>query len=218
MTTKPSTADLQRQITENLAATTRLLKESEERHAKYREEDAKRRAAEEKRGAILDARLAKTDKMIKNLGKEVGGIGNERGFSFERAVFNTLMKMDKLGDVRLDDVLFNIISGKKGYQFDIIGVNGKSTLVIEAKVTLSLDGVRTFADERLPIFTKVLPDFDNGKKIIGAMIYERTDPKGEAVAEALSRGLLLYCADNKKHLHPVQTRTDIIENTNPAKK
>ncbi|MGI9338472.1 MAG: hypothetical protein ACR2P4_08190 [Gammaproteobacteria bacterium] len=240
MAKKPATEDLQQQITANLAATTRILKEAAEaqaardtardkaqakRDAARDKAEAERAKAQAERDKLADEShaklkkdLAETGKMVKTLTQESGEAANNRGFSFERAAFVTLSEMKHLCGHLLEDVIFNLASGKKGYQYDMLGINGKYAIVIEAKTKLSAEGVIRFAAERLPVFAKVLPGFAKGKKVIGAMIYQQTDPGGKAVKEALSRGLLVLCADSAKHLTHIKTPADLKERHQPPRK
>ncbi|MGI9338504.1 MAG: hypothetical protein ACR2P4_08355 [Gammaproteobacteria bacterium] len=188
------TAQQQKETAGQQKETDRLLKDDIAAVARLQEETA--------------LQMQETDKKLANVGIEVGGIGNADGVFFEDEVAEVIAETLRIGDIALDVVTPDIRS-MAGNQFDLVGVNGKCVVLIEAKQTLHLRDVVRFAERTMPVFKADYSSQIKRKSVKGALIYRRLGNKERAAREALDRGLILVRAVGKNQLHQIKTMAEV---------
>ncbi len=70
----------------------------------------------------------------------------------------------------------------KGYEFDIIAVNGDVCVVVEVKTTLRPDDITEFL-KKLKHFREWLPEYAGKHRVLGAVAYIRVDSNSDKMAE-----------------------------------
>ena len=140
--------------------------------------------------------------IMKGVSEQWGGFTNTAGEILEKEVFEALDAAKKIGDIRLVEVVPNLCIANR--QYDMLGVNGKTSVLVEVKRSLSVDDVQTFVKKQMKDFPRVFPQFANGGDLVGAMVYHslRND---NAAKEALDAGLILLRAEGKKGLRQIKT-------------
>ena len=170
-------------------------------------------AAEQKqRWAEFDKQRAEDDKrhreQMAESRREIGGVINANGDIFEHDCAEAVGDAMELNGVHLDFVVPNVYRGV--YEFDLVGVNKKSALLIEAKQTLRAADVLRFADVQLPEFKRLCPEYAKGRKVTGALMFRRAPlenrGKIDPVAIALKKKLLVVQVFGKSRMKIV---TDI---------
>ncbi len=82
----------------------------------------------------------------------------------------------------------------KGYEFDIIAVNGDVCVVVEVKTTLRPHDVNEFL-HKLRHFRKWMPEYAGKDRVLGAVAYIRVDSNSDKMAE--KHGLFTIRATGK---------------------
>ena len=167
--------------------------EREAEAAERKAEEAKRKAEDDKRAAEREAereaekkRAARIDEQIEANNKQIGALSD--GTVLEEDIFYALDESRTICDISLDNVEHDVKS-LRGDQFDIVGTNGKYVVVIEIKRTLKPDDAVRFAKKKKPVFEQEFASMIGEKKVLGAMIYRRSNEKARRAA--LDNGLLL---------------------------
>ena len=177
-----------------------------ERVATMRESAAKEEKQRAERNRELDRRIA-------TIGDRLGGLTNAEGDIFEHECYEAVDKAKALGDVHFDFVRANVTNG---YEYDVVGVNKKVVVPMEAKQTLRARDVRKFAKTRLREFPRLLPEYAEGRKVTGAMIFRRapieTLPGGDKedpIEVAMELGLMVVQAFGKNRLEVVTSASKV---------
>ena len=177
-------------------------KEQMEAHEKRMKEE-KQRAKENR----------EVDRRIATIGDRLGGLTNAEGDIFEHECYEAVDKAKALGDVHFDFVRANVTNG---YEYDVVGVNKKVVVPMEAKQTLRARDVRKFAKTRLPEFAGLFPEYAKGRKVTGAMIFRRapieTLPDGDKedhIEVAMELGLMVVQAFGKNRLEVVTNASKV---------
>ena len=165
-------------------------------------------SAESKARAEADNRAAEADKRMSRLDKQPDGFGNIR--------YKELLDTRLLCGIRVDNLHPNLKSEFHFCEFDIVVISADKVVVLEAKRNLTVASVREFVGRQLPLFAKAFPGMAQGKKVLGAMVYERTPPGGKAVRAALNAGLYVLCATSNRQLRQIKSAEDIPERQKPA--
>ncbi|MGI9338295.1 MAG: hypothetical protein ACR2P4_07300 [Gammaproteobacteria bacterium] len=166
--------------------------------------------AEAKNAAKSAKEMADLRRIVRENGKLIGTYIGDEGEMLEQQVAAAIIKKMALGGVCFDEVITNAhVHGKHGDgEFDWIGINGKITMVGETRRTLERGDVRRFFADRMELFKRSRYNHHaKGKEVRGVMIYQTA--KAGAVEEALKLGMMVFRAEGKKTLRPVQTPADI---------
>ncbi len=83
---------------------------------------------------------------------------------------------------------------EKGYEFDIIAVNGDVCVVVEVKTTLRPDDVNDFL-HKLKHFREWMPEYAGKDRVLGAVAYIRVHSNSDKMAE--KNGLFTIRATGK---------------------
>ena len=151
------------------------------------------------RMAWLDQESDRMDRRLKANEEQMGAFSD--GTILEEDVFDTLKESRTICGMPLDYVEHDVKS-LRGDQFDIVGTNGKCMVVIEVKRTLKKADIMWFAKDRLPVFKRAFASDIGKKKVLGVMVYRRSNEKVRRVA--LDNGLLLVHSVGKKKLNQVK--------------
>ena len=144
------------------------------------------------------------DKKMEEIRRDWGNFSGSEGEILEDNVVHAVSEAKEICGIVLDDVKPNLRKRATGLQYDALGVNGKTAVLMEVKRTLGVDDVRNFLDKQMATVTRDYPQYTKDKQLIGAMICQnfRSD---KAVAAALSAGLLLLRAEGDKRLRQIKS-------------
>ena len=182
-----------------------------DKRAKEAKAEADKRAKEA--AAAADKRAAESKEEMAELRRIMGIQPTEEGEMLEYDVAAAIVRDMALGGVKFDEVITNaFVHGKHGEgEFDWIGINGKITMVGETRRTLNRGDVRRFFADRMELFRRAFPHYAKGRKVQGAMIYQKA--KAGAIEEALKLKMKVFRAEDDKTLRPVRTIADIPKRT-----
>jgi len=130
-------------------------------------EDRKEAAARNKE---IAASQKETDRMIKELSRRMGGIDENQGNHAEQYFQNILRGKLTFAGQKYDKMIANMECSKSGVsliEFDIVLVNGKSVAIIEVKNRIHPKFVKELAEERLPKFRELWPEYSKHKIYLG---------------------------------------------------
>ena len=151
--------------------------------AEAAEERKKTEAAQQKTEAGLQElkeAIAHTNKRLDGIGITQGDIAEDL---FGRNVQNALEKRG----IPIDKMLSN--PSASGFEFDLLGVNGSSIILIEVKARLRPKDIYRLVHEQMPSFRKVFPEYKTHKLMGGlaAMAFSKKLEK-----EVASAGLFAF--------------------------
>ena len=149
-----------------------------------------------------DRMFRETDKEIRQLGeridrvsKNVGDITDTLRRFAENMVAPALVKLFNEKGIPITDYALRVHSQIRRIEYDIVAFNNEYVVVVSVKMTLRVNDVKHFLNERLPIFKEVFPRHKQ-LKVLGAVagvnIVEESD------IYAMKRGLyvLAQSGDN----------------------
>ena len=154
--------------------------------------------------AAIDA--AEAFRIVKEIGKQWGNYTNTAGEILEKEVFEALDAAKQIGDIRLVEVVPNLCVANR--QYDMLGVNGKTSVLVEVKRSLSHDDVQNFIEKKMEEFPHDFPQHADNLK--GALVYH-TLRNDDAASEALKAGLILMRAEGNKRLRHITTPEDALK-------
>jgi len=111
-----------------------------------------------------------TDRMIKELSRRMGGVDENIGSHAEQFFQNVLRGKLIFAGQKYDKMIPNLECYKNGVsliEFDIVLVNGKSVAIIETKHRIHPKFVKELAEERLPKFRELWPEYSKHKIYLG---------------------------------------------------
>ncbi len=176
------------------------------------EERRKEAAAAAKRSKEVDKQLAEAGRIAAQTNKTVGNYTNGEGMMLEDECLAALRKVKSIGGIAIDEFFagVRIANGQAECEYDIVGLNPAATVVVEVKRALRPEGVRDFAERRLPQFKRVLKKYSRGKKIVGVMMFKRALTRKEVPADeeepialALRAGLILLQLTAKNEIKQI---------------
>ena len=165
-------------------------------HDKEMSEIRKTQAQTEKLLADLGIRADKALAVAEKNNKYIGDHSRNEGELLEMECYNTLAKAKQINGIKLDGFHLGGKDPEHAVEVDIVGYNGKVTMLIEVKRTLSADDVRRFAEVRVGRFKKAFPQYSVDKDVIPVIIFAmpRTGEDADAkdpVELALELGLIV---------------------------
>ena len=107
----------------------------------------------------LKEAMAHTDKRLDGIGVTQGDMAEDL---FRRNVQGALEKRG----IPIDKMLSN--QSSSGFEFDLLGVNGTSIILIEVKARLRAKDIYRFVHKQIPSFRKVFPEY-NAHKLMGGI-------------------------------------------------
>ena len=178
--------------------------------------------------AVHDREIADIRKLIADLGvradkalavaeknnQYIGDHSRNNGELLEMECYNTLMKNKQINGIKLDDFHWGRKSAEYAVEVDIIGFNGKVTMPIEVKRTLSVSDVRRFAEVRVDRFKKAFPQYAAGKTVIPVIIFvmprAAADEDDNPVQLALDLGITVLQSIGENQLTPITDISQVI--------
>ncbi len=153
----------------------------------------------DKRSRELDARLAEmvadADKrsrelntQMKQLQKQLGEMGNIQGDVAEDLFRRNFASLLQERGISLNHIETNL-KYFRGYEYDLVGVNGELVVVMEVKNKLNNQHIDRFLEEQLPAFRDQFPTFKD-RSLVGAVGSLVVAADVEAYAEA--QGLFVF--------------------------
>ena len=119
-------------------------------------------------GNQTDKQMKETDKQMKavarkldTLGTRYGGLSNNIGSVAENFFFTGLQASKQLASIPLDTIDRNVKCWNNEY--DIVGINGESVVVVSVKHMLRKNQVEKFVNKELNQFVKDFPQYKNYK-------------------------------------------------------
>ena len=116
----------------------------------------------------LKERFERTDDMIEKLSHEVGKITDNLGRFAENMVAPAMVKLFNKRGIPITDYTQRLRSPGRRIEYDIDAFNKECVVVVSVKMTLKVDDVKHFLNERLPIFKELFPRYKD-MKVIGAV-------------------------------------------------
>ena len=158
--------------------TERLMKEqSRETDKRWQETDKRFKETDKKIKKAFDLFTSQWGRLVESLVEgDLPRVMQERGIMVKRTVERA--KSDE----------------EKGYEFDIIAVNGDVCVVVEVKTTLRPDDITEFL-RKLRHFRKWMPEYAGKDRVLGAVAYIRVHSNSDKMAE--KNGLFTIRATGK---------------------
>ena len=164
-------------------------------------------------GVRADKALAVAEKNNEYFGNHI----RNEGELLEMECYNALMKTKTVNGVKLDGFQPGPKDPHHGVEIDLIGFNGKVTMPIEVKRTMSPADVRRFAEVRMERFAKAFPYLARGKEVIPVIIFAmpRTGVDADGKPEdpvklALKLGLTVLQSIGENQLSPITAPDQVI--------
>jgi len=111
-----------------------------------------------------------TARIVKELSRRMGGVDENIGSHAEQFFQNIFMGKLTFAGQKYDKMIANMECCKNGVpliEFDIVLVNGKSVAIIETKHRIHPKFVKELAEERLPKFRELWPEYSKHKAYLG---------------------------------------------------
>ena len=203
----PSVEESLKAIAASGAETRRILDQMVRDSAVWKAEQEATLAETNKTLAEAAKDAAEAFRIVKEVGKQWGNYTNTAGEILEKEVFEALDAAKQIGDIRLVEVVPNLCIANR--QYDMLGVNGKTSVLVEVKRSLSHDDVQNFIEKKMEDFPRDFPQHSGNGNLKGALVYHslRND---DAASEALKAGLILLRAEGKKGLRQIKTAEDAL--------
>ena len=115
-----------------------------------------------------DRKFQETDREIRKVNKQVGDITDSLGRFAENMVAPAIVKLFNKRGIPITDYTQRLRSPARRIEYDIVAFNSDSVVVVSVKLTLKVDDVNQFLQERLPIFKELFPRYKD-LKVIGAV-------------------------------------------------
>lgn len=133
--------------------------------------------------------------------KEVANVTDALGRFSENMVAPALVRLLNQAGIPISETAVRVQSPLRRIEYDIVAVNGDTVVVVSVKTRLQVEHVKSFLNERLPIFKEVFPRYQH-MKALGAVAGMSVEQ--EADAYAIKHGLfaLTQSGDNIKLLNP----------------
>ncbi len=148
------------------------------------------------------------DREMGLLRKEVGKITNSLGRFAEDMVAPAVVRLFNQQGIPITDYAMRVKSEARQIEYDIVAFNGEYVVVVSVKMRLDDEAVRTFLQERLPIFKEVFPRYGS-QKVLGAVA--GMSVVQEAHVYALKHGLyvLTQSGENIQMVMPADVKLNM---------
>ena len=173
------TDDELKALVASLAIDTKNMHEAQNRT----DEQMKRTDEQMKR---TDEQLKRTDEKLERIGISLGNISNNQGDVAEEFFFQSLIKDNRLGKIRFDDVVKNMEKhrGQIQEEYDLVMTNGDVIAVVEVKYKAHKNDLDKL-DRKMRHFKKLFPIYQAFKQYGAIAAFHIND---DAKEEALRRG------------------------------
>lgn len=159
------------------------------------------------------ARLKRgSEEWLDCIGEKLGGWGDNEADTFAVECGDALREKGELAGAHFDYVYMHLRNANERdtYEYDIVGVGKKRTMVMNVREAVRAEEVYRLADECLPAFAGLFPNHAKGRKVSGAVIFRRAPlekmPDGttaDPIAIALQKGIIPVQATGKSRLQPI---------------
>ena len=179
----------QRENAEQMKLTDAQMKHTDEL-MKQTDEQMKRNAEQMKQTdeqmKRTDEQMKRTDEKLKRMGITLGNVTNNQGDVAEEFFFQSLIKDNRLGSIRFDDVVKNMEKhrGKIQEEYDLVMTNGDALAVVEVKYKVHQHDLDKL-DRKMRHFKQLFPIYQHFKQYGAIASFHIND---DAKAEALRRG------------------------------
>ena len=133
-----------------------------------------------------DRQIRETNQSIQNLSGEVGKITDTLGRFAENMVAPAIVKLFNKRGIPITDYAQRVNSETRKIEYDIVAFNADYVVVVSVKMTLRVNDVKEFLEERLPIFKEAFPRYKD-MKVLGAVAGANIVAKSDIYA--MKRGL-----------------------------
>ncbi len=130
--------------------------------------------------------LDEVGERIDKLGVQVGRITDNLGRFAESMVAPAVVKLFRQRGIQITEHAVRVASEIRNIEYDIVAFNTEYVVVVSVKLTLRVNDVKEFVEERLPIFKDVFPRY-NDMKVLGAVA--GTTILGKSDIYAMKQGL-----------------------------
>ncbi len=144
--------------------------------------------SQEKTGRYLET----VTKNLNDLGTKYGRLSNNIGSDAENFFFRGLEASKKIASIDLDTIDRNVKCWNNEY--DIVGINGKSVVLVSVKHILRKNQVEKFVNKELKQFIKDFPQYKKHKIYRGVA---GRDVQKAALDEAIKSGLFVLTQSGK---------------------
>lgn len=133
-----------------------------------------------------EEQMKRTDEKLERIGITVGNIGQNQGDVAEEFFFHSLVKDNRLGSIRFDDVVKNMEKhrGQIQEEYDLVMTNGNAIGIVEVKYKTHINDLDKL-DRKMKHFKPLFPIYENFKQY-GAIATFHIN--ADAKREALKRG------------------------------
>jgi hypothetical protein len=104
-------------------------------------------------------KFQETDREIRKVHQQVGDITGSLGRFAENMVAPAIVKLFNKRGIPITDYTQRLRSPARRIGYDIVAFNNDSVVVVSVKLTLKVDDVNHFLQERLPIFKELFPRY-----------------------------------------------------------
>jgi hypothetical protein len=116
----------------------------------------------------LKEAFQETEREIRKVNRQVGDITDSLGRFAENMVSPAMIKLFNKRGIPITDYTQRLRSPRRGIEYDIVAFNREYVVVVSVKMTLKVDDVKHFLNERLPIFKELFPRYKD-MNVIGAV-------------------------------------------------
>ncbi|MFI3189305.1 hypothetical protein BCS42_00200 [Crenothrix sp. D3] len=130
--------------------------------------------------------MKRTDEKLERIGIKLGNISQNQGDVAEEFFFQSLIKDNRLGDIRFDDVTKNMAKhrGKLQEEYDLVMTNGDVVAVVEVKYKAHSNDLDKL-DRKMRHFKQLFPLYQHFKQYGAIAAFHIND---DAKEDALRRG------------------------------
>ena len=133
-----------------------------------------------------DEQLKRTDEKLERIGITVGNIGQNQGDVAEEFFLHSLMKDNRLGSIRFDDVVKNMEKhrGRIHEEYDLVMTNGNAIGIVEVKYKAHIKDLDKL-DRKMKHFKPLFPIYESFRQYGAIAAFHINE---DAKHEALERG------------------------------
>ncbi len=133
-----------------------------------------------------DEQMKRTDEKLERIGIKLGNISQNQWDVAEEFFFQSLIKDNRLGDIRFDDVTKNMAKhrGKLQEEYDLVMTNGDVVAVVEVKYKAHSNDLDKL-DRKMRHFKQLFPLYQHFKQYGAIAAFHIND---DAKEDALRRG------------------------------
>lgn len=146
--------------------------------------EAQKETAQQMR--LTDEQMKRTDEKLERIGITLGNIGQNQGDVAEEFFLHSLLKDNRLGSIRFDDVVKNMQKhrGQIQEEYDLVMTNGNAVGIVEVKYKVHANDLDKL-DRKMRHFKQLFPIYQDFKQYGAIAAFHINE---DAKKEALQRG------------------------------